>query len=245
MTGHDQTTAPSFRPLYMQMKDMLTARLASGDWPPGTLLPSETALAKQYGVSQGTIRKALDAMASERLLVRHQGRGTEVARHTSERALFQFWHIYGEDGDRRLPTSHVLDCRRGRANAEDAVSLGIRRGEPVVRIVRVRDLGGRPTLLERITLPAERFPGIEQNGVDLPNAIYEFYQREYGVTVHRADEELRAVPATAEDAGYLDVAEGAPLLEIRRTAIDLANRAVELRVSHCLTTHYHYLNQLV
>ncbi len=245
MTGPNQKTAPSFRPLYMQMKDMLIARLVSHDWPPGTLLPSEMALAKEYGVSQGTIRKALDAMAAERLVVRHQGRGTEVARHTSERALFQFWHIYGDDGDRRLPTSRVLDSGRGRADAEEAAALDIRRGEAVVRIARVRDLGGRPTLLERITVPAERFPGIEQHGVNLPNAIYEFYQREYNVTVHRADEELRAVAATREDAEHLNIAEGSPLLEIRRKAMDLGNRPVELRVSHCLTTHHHYVNKLV
>lgn len=237
--------APAFRPLYLQMKETLTQRLAAGEWLPGALLPSETALAREYGVSQGTIRKALDAMAAERLVVRHQGRGTEVARHTSERSLFQFWHLYGSDGERQLPTSRVLQCRRGRARIAEAEALALERGAAVVRIFRLRYLGGRPTLLEWIAVSAERFPGLERFGPRLPNAVYELYQREYRVTVQRASEELRAVAANAEDANHLGIAEGAPLLEIRRTAIDLENQPVEMRVSRCNTAHHHYLNELV
>lgn len=245
MTSAGNANAPAFRPLYLQMKETLTQRLAAGEWLPGALLPSETALAREYGVSQGTIRKALDAMAAERLVVRHQGRGTEVARHTSERSLFQFWHLYGSDGRRQLPTSRVLECRRGRARSAEAETLNLERGAPVVRIFRLRYLGNRPTLLEWITVSAERFPGLERFGQRLPNAVYELYQREYRVTVQRASEELRAVAADADDARHLGIELGAPLLEIRRTAIDLENQPVEMRVSRCDTAHHHYLNELV
>ncbi len=244
-TSGEIRQSPAYRPLYLQMKEALTQRLAAGDWSPGALLPSETALAQEYGVSQGTIRKALDSMATERLLVRHQGRGTEVARHSLERSLFQFFHIYGEDGERRLPTSEVLECARGRARQDEAAALDLRRGVPVVRISRVRHLGGRPTMTEWITVSAELFPDLDRLGADLPNAIYELYQREYRVTVQRAAERLYAVGADRDDAKLLGIAPGTPLLEIRRTAIDLENRPVEWRVTRCMTTHVHYLNDLM
>ena len=245
MTAEESQLPPAYRPLYMQIREALTRRLASGDWPPGVLLPSETALAQEYGVSQGTIRKALDAMAADRLVVRYQGRGTEVARHNDERSLFQFFHIYGEDGQRRLPTSRVLACSRGRARQDEAAALGLRRGMPVVRIYRVRDLNDRPAMTEMVTVPAELFPELEHLGTEMPNAIYELYQRHYRISVQRAVERLYAVAADAEDAKLLDVEPGTPLLEIRRTAMDLENRPVEYRVSRCLTKHQHYLNELV
>lgn len=245
MRNEESSNSPAFRPLYLQMKEALTERVASGYWPPGTLLPSEIALAQEYGVSQGTIRKALDAMAVERLVVRHQGRGTEVARHTSERSLFQFFHIYGEDGERRLPTSQVLECARARARQDEAVALELPRGAPVVRIFRVRELSGRPAMTEWITVSANLFPGLEALDRQLPNAIYELFQRDYRVTVQRAVEKLYAVAAEERDAELLDVEPGTPLLEIRRIALSVENRPVERRVSRCLTTQQHYLNELV
>ena len=108
--GQDAVLTPAYRPLYLQIREAFTRRMASGDWSPGMLLPSEMALAQEYGVSQGTIRKALDAMAADRMIVRHQGRGTEVARHDDERALHQFFHIVGHDGRRQLPVSSILSC---------------------------------------------------------------------------------------------------------------------------------------
>lgn len=245
MSAEEPRLSPAYRPLYMQIREALTQRLASGDWPPGVLLPSETALAQEYGVSQGTIRKALDAMAADRLVVRHQGRGTEVARHNDERSLFQFFHIYGNDGERRLPTSRILECSRGRARQDEADALELRAGAPVVRVFRVRDLNERPAMTEWITVSADLFPGLEREGRELPNAIYEFYQRQYRVTVQRAVERVYAVGADERDAELLGVDVGTPLLEIRRVAFDLEHRPVELRLSRCLTTHQHYLNDLV
>jgi len=245
MSSDRNLSTPAYRPLYQQIREALTRRLASGDWPPGMILPSEMALAKEYGVSQGTIRKALDAMASDRLVVRYQGRGTEVARHNDERSLFQFFHIYGEDGQRRLPTSRVLRCSQAKANREEAAALNLRRGMPVIRIDRVRDLNERPAMIELVTVPAKLFPELEQFGKDMPNAVYELYQRRYSISVQRAVERLYAVAADGEDARLLNIEPGTPLLEIRRTAVDLENRHVEYRVSRCLTRHQHYLNELV
>ncbi len=234
----------AFKPLYARIKDALLQRLVSGEWPPGALLPSEIALAAEYGVSQGTLRKALDELAVERLVVRQQGRGTVVARHDSERALFQFFHIHGADGRRQLPDSRVLGVNSAMANREEAVALELEARARVLRIERVRYLGDQPAMVETLTLPRALFPGLGEGDEPLPNALYALYQRRYGITVARASEQLRAVTADPRDAEQLGIEPGTPLLEIRRIARDLQDRAVELRRSRLDTRQHYYLNEL-
>jgi len=244
MNQSELISPPSPKPLYEQVKRLLIERLAAGDWGPGELLPSEAALAQIYGVSQGTVRKAVDAMAAERLVVRHQGRGTEVAKHDSERSLFQFWHLYSDNGDRQMPTSDTLKCVRRTAPAREAKLLGIERGVAVVSINRCRYVDNLPVLIEWITLPAERFPGIERYGDELPNTLYALYQKKYQVTIQSAVENLQAVASDSRDERHLNVKLGTPLLEIQRVALDLENTPVELRISRCNTEHLHYRNVL-
>lgn len=250
MTGNgrkleqDAVLTPAYRPLYLQIREAFTRRMASGDWSPGMLLPSEMALAQEYGVSQGTIRKALDAMAADRMIVRHQGRGTEVARHDDERALHQFFHIVAHDGRRQLPVSTILSCIREQADADTVEALALQPGAAVVSIRRLRSLSDQPVMLDWIHVPAQLFPGLEHAGSEIPNAVYELFQKRYRISVQRALERLLAVPASPGDADLLAVEPGTPLLEIRRTAFDLADRPVEYRVSRCLTSHHHYRNDL-
>src|SRR3954449_5070932 len=100
-----------FRPLYRQVRDTLVRRIADGVWRPGQLLPSEPELAVDLGVSQGTVRKALDEMAAENLVIRRQGRGTFVARHDDARILFQFFKLLPDSGEKRFPESCVLSVQ--------------------------------------------------------------------------------------------------------------------------------------
>ena len=244
MSQSKRTPAPSPQPLYEQVRRLLVERLAAGDWGPGELLPSEAALALSYGVSQGTVRKAVDAMAAERLVVRYQGRGTEVAKHNSERSLFQFWHLYSDEGNREIPTSDTLECERLNAPAREAKLLDIKVGVPVVRIHRCRYVKKTPVLIEWITLPADRFPGIEQYGHELPNTLYALYQKKYQVTIQRAVENLKAIASGGSEEVHLKLELGTPVLEIQRIAYDLENRPVELRISRCSTRHLHYRNVL-
>lgn len=234
----------AYKPLYSRTRDKLLQRLVSGEWPPGTLLPSETALAAEYGVSQGTLRKALDELAAEHLVVRQQGRGTVVARHDSERALFQFFHIHGNDGRRQLPDSRVLGVEPATADREEAMALELEARARVLRIERVRYLDGQPAMVETLSLPWTLFPGLGEGEDPLPNALYALYQRRYGITVARASEQLRAVAADSRDAEHLGIDPGTPLLEIRRVARDLQDRAVELRRSRLDTRQHYYLNEL-
>jgi len=238
------TDAPDFRPLYVQVKDLVVRRMVAGEWKPGEALPSEQGLAAEFRVSQGTVRKALDELAQQNLVERRQGKGTFVAAHTPERALFHFFHIVDDRGDRALPDSRVLRHRTARASRAEAARLGLAAGDPVIRIERLRLLGGRPAIHERITLPAGLFPGFDPAAMPLPNELYLHYERVHGVTVARAVERLKAVAASAEEARALGLAPGAPLLEIDRLATTLDGRPVEWRLSRCDTADHHYLSEI-
>lgn len=231
-----------FRPLYKQVKDSIIQQLVGGEWRPGDKLPSEFDLAARYGVSQGTVRKALDELTAQNLLVRQQGRGTFVATHNPHRALFHFFHLIGKDGSRQLPSSRVLSCTTRRATREEEAKLDLRSGNQVIQIDRIRDLGGRPTIVEWIVLSAKRFGGLAKMSRDgLPNTLYELYEERYGVTIYQAEEYLRAVAASEREAELLGVEPGHPLQEIDRLAMSIDRKPVEWRVSRCLTTDHRYV----
>lgn len=232
-------------PLYMQIKDLLVSRISNGQWSPGELIPSEIQLAQELGVSQGTVRKAISELVEKNILTRKQGRGTFVAYHDSQRALFHFFHIVDNAGHKVLPDSTTLSCRRKRVSRLQSIKLQLPPGSSVVNIERIRKLNGRPVILETITLPSDPFA--ELTRIDphhLPNMLYELYEKEFGTTIHSAEEQLRAVVASAYDASLLDVAPGTPLLEIDRIALTLDNTPVELRVSRCITRNHHYRNTI-
>jgi GntR family transcriptional regulator len=231
-----------FRPLYRQAKDVLVQRIAEGTWQPGQILPNEFEIAADLGVSQGTVRKALDEMTAENLLVRRQGRGTFVARHDEERILFQFFKLTPADGKRRFPESRVLDVRVVRASPEACSRLGLAAGDKVIQIERVRSLDGVTCIAEGMVLPHRLFPGLEDR--NLPNNLYELYASEFGVTVVRASERLKAIAAPPRVARHLDVSVGAPLLSVDRTAFGIGGAPVEWRVSICRTDEFHYLCDL-
>jgi GntR family transcriptional regulator len=232
-----------FRPLYRQVKERLVRRIAEGAWQTGQLIPSEFQIAAELAVSQGTVRKALDEMTAENLLVRRQGIGTFVASHDEDRILFQFFKLTRDDGRREFPDSEVVQVERAKASAEVAAKLGLARSAAVILIHRIRSLGGERAISERIAVPAARFPGLEDSD-PIPNNLYGLYAGRYGITVARATESLKACPCPAADAALLGLSPGAPVLAIDRVAADLDGKSIEWRVSLCRTDQFHYLSDL-
>jgi GntR family transcriptional regulator len=232
-----------FAPLYRRVRDELVRRIVEREWHPGDVLPNEFELAAGLGVSQGTVRKALDLMASERLVVRQQGRGTFVATHDEQRILFQFFKLAPDGGTGRYPESKVVSVAEAEASAEERAQLELGTSRRVVRLERLRSLGGPPVLFETIVLPSHLFPGIARNA--LPNNLYGLYSEVYGVTVARASEKLKAIGLSARDAGMLNAREGQPALQIDRIAHSLAGALVEWRVSRVITDSIHYAADLM
>ena len=103
----------------------------------------------RFRVSQGTVRKAITAMASENLLVRRQGKGTFVATHTEEKSSnFRFLRIRRNDGRHEYPVSRLIDLRRRKASAESAHALALKAGDAVFILRRTLEYGGRPAVLD-------------------------------------------------------------------------------------------------
>jgi len=238
--------APSFRPLYLQIKDLLVKGLEDGEWRPGESIPSELVLAARFGVSQGTVRKAIDALAADNLVVRRQGKGTFVATHTEEAfSSFRFLRIQPDDGGGELPASRLLDVRRGKAGAEVARLLEIKPGDPLVVVRRVLDWGGRAVIVDDITLPAALFRGLTRAKLEgYAGSMYGFFETQFGVRMLNAQERIKAVPADAAAAASLGVAPGTPLLAVDRVAFTYGGRPVEYRRGLCATSAHHYFNAL-
>ena len=225
------------RPLYEQIKETLLARLAADHWRPGELLPSEPKLAEEFGVSQGTIRRALEEMVSQGLLTRYQGRGTAVTEHTP----FRFFDFLRADGARELPESKTLRISVNAASRTERDALELAAGKKVIRIIRVRYLNLEPKIYETISVSRDLFSALStMDARDVPNTIYNYYEQKFGVPVVSKRDRLRAASATQVEARYLHVDVGTPLLEIECTAYSHRNQPIEQRISRCLTDEHYY-----
>lgn len=223
-----------YRPLYTQIQETLIRRIVEGEWRPGEALPSEQALALQLGVSQGTIRKAMDALAAEKIIDRRQGKGTFVAELTQERSVYRFFRLSRPDGRRIVPTSGNETVRPATMNTRTALALGMPEGTQAFEIVRTRLVDGQPVAFEHTVVPASVFPGLDRHS-PLPNALFTLYQREYGVNVVSTEEHLRADLCSDTDSLHLGITAGSPLLEIERVAVTVTGERVEWRLSRCNT----------
>jgi len=238
--------SPSFQPLYLQIKALVEGGLERGEWRPGEAIPSEILLANRFGVSQGTVRKAINALAADNLVVRRQGKGTFVATHTEEKASnFRFLRIRSADGSDEHPVSRLLEVRRAKAGADVARALDLKPGAPVLVLRRVLEYTGEPVLLDEITLPATLFRGLTKAKLDAyRGSMYSFFETQFGVRMLRAQERLKAIPADRASAACLGVEPGYPLLAVERVTLTYGDRPVEYRRGLCVTRRHYYANEL-
>lgn len=234
-----------FAPLYRQIKQLLMASLEQGEWKPGELIPSEIELATRFQVSQGTVRKAVDELAAEHLLLRRQGKGTFVATHHEPRAQYRFLRLAADDGAAAPAHSRFLECRRLRASREVAGRLELKAGDPVVSIRRLLLFEATPVVLDDIWLPGNVFRGLSAERLSRYHGpLYGLYESEFGTRMIRAEERIRAVAAGDVAAQLLHVDVGVPLLEVERLSYTYGDRPVELRRGLYVTTAHHYRNTL-
>jgi GntR family transcriptional regulator len=238
---------PSFSPLYQQIKALILRSLQSGEWRPGEAIPSEIELAARFKVSQGTVRKAVDELASENLLMRRQGKGTFVATHAEEQVQYRFLRL-APDQPSPLPGSarrEFLDCRRLRAPTDVARALQMKAGDMVVEVRRVLHFSGQPVVLDDIWLPGHLFKGLTADRLsEYRGPMYGLFETEFGVRMIRAEEKLRAVAADDTDAKLLEVPVGTPLLSVERLSFTYGDQPVELRQGLYRTDHHYYRNEL-
>lgn len=241
-------STPAFSPLYQQIKGLILQSLEAGEWRPGELIPSEMELAARFRVSQGTVRKAIDELAAENLVMRRQGKGTFVATHAAQHVQYRFLKLQPDGGDQQgegRAERRIIDCRRLRASADVARGLALRSGDAVMHVRRVLSFSAIPTILEDIWLPGHAFKGLTAEQMSAyQGPTYAMFELDYGVRMVRADEKIRAVLPEAEQALLLDVPSTTPLLSVERTAYTYNDVPMELRRGLYRTDTHHYRNAL-
>jgi GntR family transcriptional regulator len=243
--GVSHPAGPAFSPLYRQIKTLMLRSLQDSEWAPGEAIPSEMELAARFRVSQGTVRKAVDELAAENLLVRRQGKGTFVATHAEQKVQYRFLRLAADDGDAIGAQRRVIDCRRLRAPAEIARPLGLKAGDAVLQVRRVLSFHDVAVVFDDIWLPGAKFKGLTAERLGgYRGPMYGLFETEFGVRMIRAEEKIRAVAAEEVAADLLGVAVGTPLLSVERLSLSYGDEAVELRRGLYNTTTHHYRNEL-
>jgi len=239
------TATPAFSPLYQQIKTLILQSLQSGEWKPGDVIPSEQDLAARFKVSQGTVRKAIDELAADNLVVRRQGKGTFVATHAERHIQYRFLRLQPDTGQEDAAQRTIVECKRQRATAEIGRLLGLRSADPVVLVKRVLRFAGVPTILEDVWLPGVPFKGLTHEALSSDQGpMYAFFESQFGVRMVRAEEKIKAVAANAESAHLLNVPQGHPLLGVERIAYTYNDVPMELRRGLYRTDVHHYKNEL-
>ncbi|MDO6386966.1 MULTISPECIES: GntR family transcriptional regulator [Uliginosibacterium] len=237
--------SPTFSPLYRQIKNLIVQALDSGEWLPGQTIPSEQELALRFGVSQGTVRKAVDELAAENILVRRQGKGTFVSTHQDPRAVFRFLRLKAVNGGPVLPKSQPLECLRGKAGQEAARNLGIEPGSQIFIVRRVLKFDGKPVVIDEMYLPGDVFQGLSLEMLkEWQGSLYSLFESRFGVRMVRATEKIRAVSADRAVADVLNVQESTPLLSVERLAYTYGDKPVEWRRGLYSTAEHFYINEL-
>jgi GntR family transcriptional regulator len=193
-------------PLHHQVYLDLRAALDAGEWAVGDRLPPERELARRYGCSLITVRRALDELSRENRLERARGRGTFVQPNRIERPLNGALTFTQEIQRQGLdPATRLLASRPEAATEQVAAALQLEPGSPTLYLERLRLASGTPLLLEMVHLPAERFPGLLANDLE-HNSLYEILTTHYDTPVERAREALEPVHLPAREARLLGLA---------------------------------------
>ena len=239
---------PSFSPLYQQIKELLLQSLQLGEWQPGEVIPSEMDLAERFQVSQGTVRKAIDELAADNLLIRRQGVGTFVATHLEERVQYRFLKLMPDSEDPLNKTSaerRIITCKQTVASAKVAKALGLVKDDEVLFLRRVLAFSGVATILEDIWLPGHSFAGLTaQRLSDYHGPMYAFFESAFGVKMVNAQEQIKALLPDPVQAKLLEISVSTPVLSVERTAFTYNNTPMEFRQGLYLTVDCHYRNEL-
>lgn len=235
----------SSAPLYEEVRQRITSALAAGTWKHGDLIPSEIELARQFGVSKGTVRRALDDLVAEKILVRRQGRGTFVATHSSDRAMYHFFHLIGRDGSREVPVAKLLLYRVVKGADDACDRLEVPKGSRLINVHNLVSLRGEPVFIDDILIPQSLFPGLTERIFNRrESTIYALYQSRFNINVVRISEQLAAGHAPLAHAKQLGIPSAAPVLVIDRVAYTYHDKPVELRRSWVNSSAHVYLSDL-
>jgi len=232
-------------PLYEEVKKKITQSLIQGEWVPGEAIPSEIQLANIFDVSQGTVRKAIDDLTSESILVRRQGKGTYVATHNEENIQLRFLRLTSNFGLKEKLDNQLISFSKEKATNKLAKILNINPASTIINLKRILTFNEKPLILDVIKIPAQSFRGLTAEMViEKKGSMYRMYEADFGIRMLRADEKIKAVTANSESASLLNVKENFPLLSVERLSYTYDNKPLEWRLGLCVTDNHFYLSEL-
>jgi GntR family transcriptional regulator len=227
---------------YKEVKEAMLAALTAQEWKGGEVIPSEKKLAERFGVSVGTLRKAIDELCAENILIRHQGLGTFVAQHRRDRHFFRYFRVARRDGERTYPVVTLVNFRRAKATPAVASHLGIDESTRLFVFTNALALHEKVVMVDTVMLPETKFPGLTESMLrGRPNTLYNFYQDAFGINVTSTDERLRVAAASELESRLLELPPGAPVLEVQRVAYSINQKPVEYRITRVNTEEYEYV----
>jgi GntR family transcriptional regulator len=231
------------QPLYEIVRAGILERLRTGQWSAGDKIPTEPQLAQEFGVGIGTIRRAVEELVAERLLIRRAGRGTVVAKFTDEHAFDLYFSFVDKNGEPLSVSARLLRFAKERASPALATTLELERGARVAKAENLRLRDEIPIMLDHVWIPLEVFPNLDvETFIARRGSIYGFYQERFGISVVRAEENLGGAIASEEVAKVLGIEAGAPVLRIERTAYTFQDRPVEFRIRYVDSSQCSYRN---
>lgn len=222
--GADVPESAPRRPRYYPVKQHLAA--LADRLPAGSPVPTERALAEEFGTSRTTVRQAIAELVVEGRLERTQGSGTFVARPklVRVRQLTSFTDDMAAQGHQ--PGARLLELVSAPAEPEVAARLGLAPDARVTRVSRVRTADGVPMALETSNLPSHRFPRLGR-ALDRAGSLYAAMRDGYGVVLAEVEDSVETALASPEEAELLGVDVGLPMLLVQRTAFDADGQPVE------------------
>ena len=233
----------AFQPLYKQVEEHVTQLIVEQRWKPGEMLPNEFQLAAEFGVSQGTVRKALNTHTQSKVLTRRQGVGTFVSEHTGNQALYRFFPIVEDNQQTQLPEAKIVAMEVQQPSREVMEKLELNDNDRVFFLSRKRLLNHTVCILEDIYLPEKWFSGLDKID-DIPHTLYHFYQLTFSLIVHKTTDRIKAVLVDEKDADELGIKQGDPILMFTRLTQSLDGKLIEYRINRCRSDNYHYLVEL-
>jgi GntR family transcriptional regulator len=232
-------------PLYIQIKKRIIESLVSSEWVPGQSIPSEMALAKKYNVSQGTVRKAIDDLAADKILIRRQGKGTFVSTHNEENIQLRFLRLTEKSGKKEQLENKLISFEKEKASNQIAKVLGINTSSTLISIKRLLTFNGKPLILDLIKIPSVSFRGLtSEKVVEKKGSMYRMYETDFGIQMLHADEKIKAVAANKESSSNLNISEGSPLLSVERLSYTYDAKPIEWRLGLCVTLDHYYKTEL-
>ena len=228
-------------PLYKHVKQQILEMIAKEVWAVDTQLPNEKVMSNMLQVSVGTLRKAVDHLISTGVLMRKQGRGTFINKHSQKSYLFRFFHIVAKDGEKELPFVRLIKASKVRVKREIAEKLGVPAMQSVMCIQNLLYLQHKPVIIDYAYLSPVVFPTITSDKIaNRPGTLYQLYQEEFNVSIVRIEERISSCLADADQALLLGVKPHWPLLKIVRNAHSIQQNIAELRYSFCNTDLHEY-----